>query len=99
MYLEFIQYQDNETKEGFCDDLHLEYKVDLFTVYIFIWQFMFITAKWEFQQYPIFSISLYRGWLCWLMACEAFVAHDAIFCYLPSRFSFLFFWLFSVKDM
>ncbi|CAF4432706.1 unnamed protein product, partial [Rotaria magnacalcarata] len=83
----------------FCDDLPLWYPVDIFTIYFFIWQFMFITAKWEFQQYPIFSMTLYRGWLCLLMASDAFIIHDVLFSYLPSPFSFIFFWLLSVKDI
>jgi hypothetical protein len=81
------------------DDVYLWYQGDIFTAYIFIWQLMFIAAAWEFQLYPILSLSFYRGWLCFLMACEAFILHDTVFCFLPSTFAYTYFWMFAVKDL
>ncbi|CAF1600675.1 unnamed protein product [Rotaria magnacalcarata] len=54
-------------------------------------------AKWEFQQYPIFSMTLHRGWLCLLMASDAFIIHDVVLCYLPSPFNFISFGYFQSK--
>ena len=83
----------------FFDKIHLEYQVDIFTMYLLVWQLMFIAVKWEFEQYAIFSLTFYRGWLCFLMACNAFIFHDTACRYLPAPIIWMWFWLFSIKDM
>ena len=83
----------------FFEKVDFRYKVDIFTMYILIWQLMFIVAKWEIGEYPIFLLTLYRGWFCFLMACDAFIFHDTVSRYLPSPTIWIWFWLFSFEDM
>jgi len=83
----------------YCDGLYLWYQVDIFTIYFFIWQIMFIISQWEFQELPLLSITIYRGWLCLGIATNAFMFHDNLVRYLPFVFRFCLFWTSSIKDM
>lgn len=83
----------------FLDSFALWCQVDVFTVYFLICQFMFVIVQWEYEQLPFVSITFYQGWLCLLMAFNAFLFYDIMFKFLPSPFKFCFFWIFSVKDM
>lgn len=73
------------------DGVDLWYEVDMITIYFLIWQVMVVIAKWEFEQLPILSHNVYRGWLCTWLAFGAFVVHDAIFRYLSMQARFIFF--------
>ena len=81
------------------NEYHLCDRVDTFTVYFVIWQLMFITVTWEFKPGPIFSITLYRGWFCFLMACDAFIFYDTVCRYLLLSHNMTYFWTFALKDM
>jgi hypothetical protein len=83
----------------FCDNLHLWYPADVFTVYLFIWQLMFIVVQWEYEKLPLLSVTIYRGWLCLKLASDVFFFHDTFFCYAPLLFKFCFFWTASITDM
>jgi len=74
----------------FCDNLYLWYPADVFTVYLFIWQLMFIVVQWEYKKLPLLSVTIYRGWLCLKLASDAFLFHDTIFRYAPLLFKFVF---------
>ena len=75
----------------FFDSFALWYQVDVFTVYFLIWQLMFVLTQWEYEQLPLLSTTFYQGWLCLLVASQAFVVYDVVFRYLPPSFKFCFF--------
>jgi hypothetical protein len=83
----------------FCDAFDVVYPVDVFTVYFLLWQCMFIKIKWDYDELPLFSINLYRVFICWLVASSTVFAHDLIFRYLPHCFTLAFVWKESVSDM
>ncbi len=83
----------------FCNGFHIWCEFDIFTVYFFIWQFMSLVTKWEKEHFPLFSLNIYRGWLCITTAFEAFLFYDAIFRYFPLWVSFGRMWISSVEDM
>lgn len=83
----------------FCIGFNIWCKLDIFTVYFLIWQFMSLMNNWDKQYLPVFSINLYRGWLCLTTALIAFLYYDAIFRYLPSWMCFVYLWITSVRDM
>ncbi|UJR17919.1 hypothetical protein I4U23_004818 [Adineta vaga] len=68
-------------------------------MYVFIWQLMFITDKWELEELLISSLTLYRGWLCLLMSCNAWIFYDILFSYFPSHVHWVYFWMFSIRDI
>jgi hypothetical protein len=60
---------------------------------------MSLVTKWEKEHFPLFSLNIYRGWLCITTAFEAFLFYDAIFRYFPLWVSFGRMWISSVEDM
>jgi hypothetical protein len=83
----------------FCESVDLWCKLDIFTVYFLIGQFMFFIIRWEFQQLPLLSLTFYQGWLCMSVAFETFFVYDIMFRYLSRQLNFLFFWISSIVDM
>ncbi len=83
----------------FFDGRYLWYQVDIFTMYFLIWQIMLIISLWEYNELPLLSVTIYRGWLCLGIATNAFMFHDNLVRYLPFVFRFCLFWTSSIKDM
>ena len=82
-----------------CDAFDLWYPVDVVTVYFLIGQVMFMISKWDYLELQPVSGIVYRGRLCLVMACIAFIGHDLALRYLPLWFRFYLFWLYATIDM
>ncbi len=83
----------------FCNGFHIWCEFDIITVYFINWQWMSLITKWEKEYFPLFSLNIYRGWLCIKTAFEAFFLYDAIFRYFPLWMNFGYIWISSVEDM
>ncbi len=81
-----------------CNSLNLWYQVDVFTVYFFVWQFIYLFSKWISQELPWISFTIQQGLLCLWMAFLAFIIHDTASRYFPFYFKFAFLWYYSVED-
>ena len=83
----------------FCDGFNLCCPLDIFTVYFFIWQIMFIITEWESNKLPLISLTFCRGWLCIMPASMTYLIHDTVFRYLPIQVNLLLVWSSAFIDV
>jgi len=83
----------------YCDTIDMGYEVDIFTVYFFVWQFIYLIYKWLYQDLPMLSFSLHQKATCLYMALTAFMEYDVLFRLLPTYMFFAVVWLWSAIDV
>lgn len=81
-----------------CDDFHLNYSIDIFTIYLLMWQFTYLICQWSFHQLPWPNLIFYQLSICILSSIQVFIFYDLLSRYLPF-IHILFFWICSVIDM
>ncbi len=81
-----------------CNGLNLWYQMDVFTLYLIMWQFTYLLRKWWLHELPWVSLSLHQGSLCLSMAFLAYSAYNVALRYFPVYFQFAFLWFVAVED-
>jgi hypothetical protein len=81
-----------------CDDIHLSYQLDIFTIYFLVWQFSYPICQWCIHQLPWPGLILHQGSMSLLPAIIVFVLHDAILHYPPSV-ELALFWMIAFYDV
>jgi len=78
---------------------NLWYKLDILTIYWFVWQFISLTLYWirSVLLPPIRIIE--QGSFCMFAALGASMWHNMFFRYLPLAFNLSLLWIFSIIDM
>ncbi|CAF1280552.1 unnamed protein product [Rotaria sordida] len=82
-----------------CDTIYIWYEVDIFTVYLLVWQFVCLIHKWIHQDLPYLSFTLHQKACCLYMAFLAFIMHDVALKYLPTHINFALLWVMSIVDI
>ncbi len=77
----------------------LSYKIDMLTIYLFVWQLTSIAWRFILQQlsFPIMIIE--QGSFCIFVAILSFGAYDGFYRYIPFQVNLILFWLVSLADM
>jgi len=83
----------------YCDNQNCWYQLDILTVYLIVWQFMYLMCKWEFVELSWPLLLLQQTSCCVSTSVTAFFYYDIVFHDLPFRFFIGFLWLFSLYDM
>jgi hypothetical protein len=81
-----------------CNSFHFRYSADIFTVYLLVWQFIYLIFQWCFHKLSWPCLILYQASICILTAIEAFMFYDLFFRYFPSIHLVLA-WFASFDDM
>jgi hypothetical protein len=81
-----------------CNSFHFRYSVDIFTVYLFVWQFSYLIFQWCFHKLSWPFLILYQASVCILTAIEAFMFYDLLLRYFSSIHLVLI-WFVSFDDM
>jgi len=81
-----------------CDDIHLSYQVDVFTIYFLVWQFIYPISKWCTHQLSWPALILHQGSMCLLPAIVVFIIHSRGFRYFPSM-ELAVFWITAFYDV
>jgi hypothetical protein len=80
-------------------DHQLENPLDLFTIYLLVWQFVQLICHWESHELWWPALILQQASLCLFLAFTAFIQYDLMFRHLPIQYHFTFLWFQSLKDM
>ncbi len=83
----------------YLDFIKLQWQTDILTVYLFVWQFIFIVCKWQIHQLLPPVVIIEQGMFCLFLAFLSFTFYDVFFRYIPFEVSLLWFWVMSVVDM
>jgi hypothetical protein len=83
----------------YFDCIKCQYQVDVLTVYLFVWQFMFIVWKWQIHQLFSPVVIIEQGSFCVFLAFLSFFFYDVLFRYIPFKINLIWFWLMSIADM
>jgi hypothetical protein len=83
----------------YCEDKDLCYQVDVFTVYLLVWQFIYLMCKWEEHDFSYPFLILQQGSLRVSASFLAFFYYDFMFRYLTIQFNFALLWLWSLYDV
>jgi hypothetical protein len=83
----------------FIDSIELQYQPDILTVYLSVWQFMFLVWKWQLQELFSPVIFIEQASFCIFTAFLSFIAYDTTYRYIPFQIILLSFWLLSIVDM
>jgi hypothetical protein len=83
----------------YIDTINTWYEVDVFTVYICVWQFFGLIYKWLYQDLPYLSFALCQKAFCLYVAFYTFIMYDILFRYLPKYVNFALIWLVAAVDM
>jgi hypothetical protein len=80
-------------------DHQLENPLDLFTVYLLVWQFVQVICRWESHDlwWPV--LILQQASLSLFIAFIAFIMYDVLFRHLPIQFHFTVLWFRAIIDM
>jgi hypothetical protein len=81
-----------------CNNFHFWYSVDIFTVYLFVWQFSYLIFHWCFHKLSWPCLIVYQVSVCILTAIEAFMFYDLLLRYFPS-IHLVMIWYVSFDDM
>ncbi|CAF1320460.1 unnamed protein product, partial [Rotaria sordida] len=81
-----------------CNSFHFWYSVDIFTVYLFVWQFSYLVFQWCFHKFSWPFLILYQASVCVLTAIEAFIFYELFLRYFPSIHLALI-WFISFDDI
>ncbi len=81
-----------------CDGFDIPYSVDIFTVYLVVWQFSYLISEWCFHQLSWPRLIFYQSSICILSSIQAFIFYDLFFRYFPS-INLIMFWICSIDDM
>ncbi len=79
--------------------LSLPFKIDMITMYWFVWQFISLMLNWIrlLLLPPILIIE--QGSFCMIMALKAWMSHYILLRYIPLTLNLSFLWIFSLVDM
>lgn len=83
----------------YCEDKKVCFRVDVLTVYLFLWQCTYLMCKWEDHGLSCPLLILQQGSLCISISLTAYFYYDLMFKYLPIQFNFVLLWLWSLYDM
>jgi hypothetical protein len=83
----------------YADFIKLRYSIDMLTIYLFVWQFMFIVWKWQIHELFSPIVIIEQGSFCMFSAFLSFIIYDIFYRYIPFKISLLWFWLMSIGDM
>ena len=69
-----------------CSSFDLWYPVDIFTVYLLVWQFSYLIFQWCSHQLSWFHLIFYQASVCIYTAVMAFICYDLFLRYFPSAY-------------
>jgi len=75
------------------------YKIDMMTVYLFIWQLTALVFRWMWRDLASPILLIEQGSFCAFKGLEAFILHNIVLRYLPIKINLGFLWLLSAIDM
>jgi hypothetical protein len=75
------------------------FKVDLITVYLFVWQPTALVYRWMWHELPSPIFRIEQVSFCILTGLKAFMVHNIALRYLPTKLNLVWLWLLSVLDM
>ena len=83
----------------YVTSLNLPFKIDMITMYWFVWQFISLTLNWIrlLLLPPILIIE--QGSFCMIMALKAWMLHYILLRYIPLTINLSFLWILSIVDM
>lgn len=67
-----------------CSSFDFWYPVDIFTVYLLVWQFSYLLFQWCSHQLSWAYFILYQASICIITAVTAFILYDLFLRYLPA---------------
>ena len=76
-----------------------DHQLDLFTVYLLVWQFVQVICRWESHDLCWPALILQQASLCLFIAFITFIMFDVLFHHLPIQFHFTFLWFRALLDM
>ena len=80
-------------------DHQMENPLDLFTVYLLVWQFVQVICRWESHDLCWPALILQQASLCLFIAFITFIMFDVLFHHLPIPFHFSVLWFRALLDM
>jgi hypothetical protein len=82
-----------------CDTIYTWYHIDIFTVYLFVWQIVSLIHKSLNQDLPYLSFTFHQKASCLYVAFLAFTIYDIGLRFLPTYVNFVLLWMTAAVDM
>jgi hypothetical protein len=83
----------------YCEGKDLYYSVDVFTIYLLVWQCVYVMCKWEDNELSFPFLILQQGSLCISAAVMTFLFYDFQYRFFPIQFNFALLWLWALYDV
>ena len=83
----------------YCNNFNVCYQMDMFTVHLFVWQFIYLMCKWEDLELMWPCLILQQASCCISSSITTFFLHDIVFLDFPFQWKITFLWLCSLCDM
>ncbi len=80
------------------NSINIGFNVDLITIYLFIWQLIALVFCWMWHELASPILFIEQVSLCVVTGLEAFMLHNIILRYIPTRIIVIFLWLLSFVD-
>jgi hypothetical protein len=83
----------------YAASLSLPFRIDMLTIYWFVWQFISLVLNWIrlLLSPPILIIE--QGSFCVIMALMAWMSHYILLRYIPLTINLFYLWMLSILDM
>jgi hypothetical protein len=80
------------------NSINIGFNVDLITIYLFIWQLIALVFCWMWHELASPILFIEQVSICIVTGLEAFMLHNIILRYIPTRIIVIFLWLLSFVD-
>jgi hypothetical protein len=81
-----------------CDDIHLSYQIDVFTIYFLVWQFSYPICQWCTHQLSWPGLIFHQGSMYLLPTIVAFILHNVML-HCPPSMQLALFWISAFNDV
>jgi hypothetical protein len=95
----FLLTMTNWVLARYCSSINIWFEIDIFTIYLFLWQLVYSICNWVDQSLPYISFTLHQILSCLYMSFLSYMLYDIILQYFSAYINFGYLWITSIVDM